>query len=96
MPAGCIEVGADESGQGLGDFDITGSEVDRNPVAAVVCLAACHRCDSGELLAVEQHEAAGDAIDGLDEIGSLFIGLAWLAGLLLVAGVVLARGGKST
>jgi hypothetical protein len=33
---------------------------------------------------------------GLDEIGSLLIGLAWLAGLLLVAGVVLARGGKST
>jgi len=30
-----------------------------------------------------------------DEIGSLLIGLAWLAGLLLVAGVVLARGGKS-
>jgi hypothetical protein len=33
---------------------------------------------------------------GVDEIGSLLIGLAWLAGLLVVAGLVLARSGKST
>lgn len=32
---------------------------------------------------------------GFDETGSLLIGLAWLAGLLLVAGIVLVRGGKS-
>lgn len=32
----------------------------------------------------------------LDEISSLLIGLAWLAGLLVVAGLVLARSGKST
>lgn len=32
---------------------------------------------------------------GFDEIGALLIGVGWLAGLLLVAGVVLARGGKS-
>ena len=31
-----------------------------------------------------------------DEIGSLLIGLAWLAGLLIMAGIILARGGKST
>jgi hypothetical protein len=30
-----------------------------------------------------------------DQIGSLLIGLAWLAGLLLVAGAILARGGKT-
>jgi hypothetical protein len=29
-------------------------------------LVACHRCDAGQLLAVEQHEAAGDAIDAGD------------------------------
>jgi hypothetical protein len=29
-----------------------------------VHLAACHRRDAGQLLAVEQHEAASDAIDG--------------------------------
>jgi hypothetical protein len=32
---------------------------------------------------------------GFDVIGSLLLGLGWLASLLLVAGVVLARGGKS-
>jgi hypothetical protein len=34
--------------------------------------------------------------DTIYEIGSILIRLAWLAGLLVVAGVVLARGGKST
>jgi len=32
---------------------------------------------------------------GFDVIGSLLLGLGWLAGLLIMAGVVLARGGKS-
>lgn len=32
---------------------------------------------------------------GFDAIGAVLVGLAWLAGLLIVAGVILGRGGKS-
>jgi hypothetical protein len=35
-------------------------------LAAVMDLVACHRCDAGQSLAVEPHEAAGDAIDAGD------------------------------
>jgi len=66
VSAGCVEVAAHETGEGIGDFDVAGSEADRQGVAAVMDLVACHHRDAGQLLTVEQHEAARDAIDAGD------------------------------
>src|SRR6185295_14215704 len=48
--------------------DVGGAETDRQCVPAVLDLVASHRGYPGQLLAVKQHEAAGDAVDGGDVV----------------------------
>jgi len=58
------KLGAEEPGEGLIDLDVARTEPDRECLGSVVDLCAGHDGDPGELLGVEQNEAAGDPIDG--------------------------------